>query len=214
MLASIANQFTLQNGAKCELLGPFAIFVQASLGAIAILSLFYKRYIERPRRPLKIWFFDVSKQLFGAVIVHFLNIAMSAESGPAISGQATSPCTWYFLNVLLDTTIGVGLIWILLGSLASACRILRLEGTRSGVYGVPPKWTWWLKQSMIYTLGLSLMKLAVFIILTTIPQLSILGNFLLKWSEHREKSRIIFVMFLFVGHACCSGRLADSFSLS
>lgn len=188
----------LARGAKCELLGPFAILVQSSLGALAILSLIYKRHIESPRRPVTIWFFDVSKQLFGAVVVHFLNIFMSTDSDVFVLRQKTSPCTWYFLNVLLDTTIGVGLIWILLRTLASICELFDLVGTKSGVYGSPPRWTWWLKQSLVYTIGLTLMKLAVFVILTTIPQLSIVGDFLLKWSEHHEKSRIFFVMFFFV----------------
>lgn len=198
MLVNLYGAAFLYKEAKCELLGPFAIVVQSSLGALAILSLFYKRYMERPRRPLKIWMFDVSKQLFGAGIVHFLNIAMSAESSPYVMKQSTSPCTWYFLNVLLDTTVGVGLIWLLLRSLASICNIFGVEGTQSGVYGNPPRWTWWSKQAIVYTIGLSLMKAAVFVILTAVPQLSILGNFLLKWSEHHEKSRIFFVMFFFV----------------
>lgn len=186
-----------KKGAKCELLGPFAILVQSSLGALAILSLFYKRQIESPRRPFKIWFFDVSKQLFGAVVVHFLNIAMSTDGDLSLLQSRTSPCTWYFLNVLLDTTVGVGLIWILLRALSSLCNLCQWQGTASGVYGDPPRWTWWLKQSTIYSVGLALMKTTVFIILTTIPQLSVVGNFLLKWSEHHEKLRIFFVMFFF-----------------
>ncbi|CCG82745.1 Predicted protein [Taphrina deformans PYCC 5710] len=186
-----------QKGAKCELLGPFAILVQSSLGALAILSLFYKRQIESPRRPFIIWFFDVSKQLFGAVMVHFLNIAMSTDPDVSVFQSRTSPCTWYFLNVLLDTTVGVGLIWLLLRTLSSVCSLFQLQGTTSGVYGNPPKWTWWLKQSTVYTIGLALMKTTVFIILTTIPQLSVVGNFLLKWSERHEKLRIFFVMFFF-----------------
>ena len=187
-----------EKAAKCELLGLFAILVQSSLGALAILSLFYKRHIERPKRPFKIWFFDVSKQLTGAVVVHFLNIAMSADDGVHALARRTSPCTWYFLNVLLDTTVGVGLIWILLRTLSSICSLLDLQGTRSGVYGNPPRWSWWMKQSVVYTIGLSTMKFAVFVILKSIPQLSIVGNFLLKWSEHHEKSRILFVLFFFV----------------
>lgn len=218
-LSSMFSYVTIQRVAKCELLGPFAILVQSSLGAIAVISLFYKRHIEIPRRPFKVWFFDVSKQLSGAVVIHFLNIAMSADNDYGTFKQKTSPCTWYFLNVLLDTTIGVGLIWLFLRTLAAASNLLKLEGTDSGVYGSPPRWNWWFKQATIYTIGLAMMKLVVFIVLSTVPQLSILGNFLLKWSAHHEKSRIFFVMFFFVSyrgdlvtlltsiapsHECCS----------
>lgn len=39
----------------CRLLGPFALIVQAALGALAVLALVWKRHRERPQRPLKIW---------------------------------------------------------------------------------------------------------------------------------------------------------------
>ena len=40
---------------ECELLGPFAILVQFSLAAIAILALLLKRQREHPRRPFMVW---------------------------------------------------------------------------------------------------------------------------------------------------------------
>lgn len=62
---------------ECRLLGPFALFVQLALGGLALMSLVYKRWRERPQRPLKIWFFDASKQVFGSVLVHVANVFMS-----------------------------------------------------------------------------------------------------------------------------------------
>lgn len=41
---------------RCELLGPFAVFVQASLGVLALSVLVIKRWRERPRRTTTIWF--------------------------------------------------------------------------------------------------------------------------------------------------------------
>src|SRR5262245_55494132 len=38
---------------ECQLLGSWAIVVQAALGAVALLSLVYKRWRERPQRPIK-----------------------------------------------------------------------------------------------------------------------------------------------------------------
>jgi len=58
-------------------MGPFAILVQLALGALALLSLVYKRWRERPQRPIKVWFFDASKQVFGSVLVHGANVFMS-----------------------------------------------------------------------------------------------------------------------------------------
>ncbi|KAJ3562527.1 hypothetical protein NPX13_g8536 [Xylaria arbuscula] len=72
---------------ECRLLGPFALFVQLGLGALALLSLVYKRWRERPQRPLKIWFFDASKQVFGSVLVHMANIFMSMLTSGRFSIQ-------------------------------------------------------------------------------------------------------------------------------
>jgi hypothetical protein len=119
------NDQTQDNG-ECQLLGPFAILVQGSLGCFALLALVYKRWRERPQRPVKIWFFDVSKQVVGSVLVHIANLLMSMLS----SGQFTikldpnsivsrevqkrmtdehgrykpNPCSFYLLNLAIDVS--------------------------------------------------------------------------------------------------------------
>lgn len=111
---------------ECRLLGPFALFVQLALGGLALLSLVYKRWRERPQRPVKIWFFDVSKQVFGSVLVHIANVFMSMlTSGrfsiklDPVSVQAAArllrraeedpytpnPCSFYLLNLAIDVSI-------------------------------------------------------------------------------------------------------------
>lgn len=63
---------------QCRLLGPFLLIVQSVLGLLSLSSLLYKRYKEYPnRRPWRVWFFDVSKQVFGAIGIHFLNLLLS-----------------------------------------------------------------------------------------------------------------------------------------
>ena len=124
---------------ECSLLGPFAIIVQGALGILALLALVYKRWRERPQRPLKIWFFDVSKQVVGSVLVHIANLLMSMLSSGQLSmkisantvsgrqlgalamlgarevnaqGKYTpNPCSFYLLNLAIDVSL------ILLGSL-------------------------------------------------------------------------------------------------
>jgi len=112
---------------ECRLLGPFAVFVQGALGLLALLALVYKRWREHPQRPVKIWFFDVSKQVVGSVLVHIANLLMSMLS----SGQFTikldpssvaqrelqrrmtdehgnykpNPCSFYLLNLAIDVSI-------------------------------------------------------------------------------------------------------------
>ena len=101
------------NEAKCELLGPFAILVQAALGGLALLSLVYKRWRERPQRPIKIWSFDVSKQVVGSILLHLANLLMSMISSgdltpsPTTSSDSykTNPCSFYLLNLAIDVGI-------------------------------------------------------------------------------------------------------------
>jgi hypothetical protein len=107
---------------ECNLLGNFALLVQAALGLLAVSSLAVKRMREHPRRPLKIWFFDVSKQVFGSVLLHLANVLMSMLSSgkfdvAAVSSTATTqlvgkddkgdqpnPCSFYLLNLAIDVS--------------------------------------------------------------------------------------------------------------
>ena len=109
------NHDASDNG-ECRLLGPFAILIQGALGLLAFLSLVWKRWRERPRRPMKIWFFDVSKQVFGSVLLHVANLFMSmlssgdldvkatAASQQDINGQTPNPCSFYLLNLAIDVS--------------------------------------------------------------------------------------------------------------
>jgi hypothetical protein len=111
---------------ECRLLGPFAIFVQGALGCAALLALVYKRWRERPQRPMKIWFFDVSKQVVGSVLVHIANLLMSMLSSGQFSikldpntvvarsllrrmtdehgNYKPNPCSFYLLNLAIDVS--------------------------------------------------------------------------------------------------------------
>ncbi|KIW05739.1 uncharacterized protein PV09_03596 [Verruconis gallopava] len=207
-----------ENG-KCKLLGPFALLIQGALGLLALLSLVWKRYRETPQRPLKVWFFDVSKQVFGSVLLHLANLLMSmfssgdfditqASSGPPKGGfiqddrfEKPNPCSFYLLNLAIDTTIGIPILVLLLRIFHygfSLTPLAKPEGSlRSGNYGNPPKATWWLKQSLIYFLGLLGMKFCVFIIFQLLPWLGWVGDWALRWTEGKAWVQITFVMLIF-----------------
>ena len=95
---------------ECQLLGPFAILIQAALGGLALLSLVYKRWRERPQRPIKIWAFDVSKQVVGSILLHLANLLMSMISSGEFTavhaaesdGYSANPCSFYLLNLAID----------------------------------------------------------------------------------------------------------------
>lgn len=97
-----------ENG-ECRLLGPFALFIQGSLGLLALLSLVYKRWRERPQRPVKIWAFDASKQVVGSALLHVANLLMSELSSGQLTVKAgdyqANPCSFYLLNLAIDVSV-------------------------------------------------------------------------------------------------------------
>ncbi|KAF1838208.1 hypothetical protein BDW02DRAFT_565246 [Decorospora gaudefroyi] len=205
-------------GGECNLLGDFALVVQGLLGLLAVSSLAVKRLRESPRRPIKIWFFDVSKQVFGSVLLHLANILMSMLSsgkfdvvattsattqyaGTNDEGDQPNPCSFYLLNLAIDTTIGIPILVLLLKILHTAFAHTPLanppESIRSGNYGHPPRATWWLKQSIIYFLGLIGMKLCVLALFAFLPWIAWIGDWALRWTEGNTALQITFVMFVF-----------------
>lgn len=101
-----------ENG-ECKLLGPFALFIQGALGVLALLVLVFKRWRERPQRPLKIWAFDASKQVVGSALLHVANLLMSMLSSGQLTIKAgdyqANPCSFYLLNLAIDVSSIAGL---------------------------------------------------------------------------------------------------------
>lgn len=71
------------------------------------------------------------------------------------------------------------------------------ESIQSGNYGNPPNAWWWLKQSVIYFIGLFGMKLVVLLIFLVFPWISRVGDWALGWTEGNEQLQIFFVMMFF-----------------
>ncbi|KAF2487399.1 Vaculolar membrane protein-domain-containing protein, partial [Neohortaea acidophila] len=222
----IALEPTTEAG-ECRLLGPFALLVQGALGSVALLALVFKRWRETPKRPWKIFFFDASKQVLGSCLTHVLNLMMSmlgsvdmmntaqkaaiatfaakAAEGDTGGGSAPpdipNPCSFYLLNLAIDTTLGIPVLYLLLRVLHKAFSYTPLarpqESIKSGHYGTPPHTSWWFKQSIIYFIGLTGMKLFVFLLFQMLPWLPWVGDWALAWTEGREWLQIAFAMFIF-----------------
>ncbi|KFY17642.1 hypothetical protein V492_00493 [Pseudogymnoascus sp. VKM F-4246] len=222
ILAAIASSTAAPTTAvikkgECELLGPFALLVQLALGGLALLALVFKRWRERPQRPVKVWAFDVSKQVVGSVLLHAANLVMSMLSSGRLSmkvedvieardesGSATgdpNPCSFYFLNLLIDTTLGIPVLIFFLHLLTRLFLLTPLgeppQSIESGHYGTPPRASWWAKQSLIYFLGLLGMKFIVLLIFIFFPWISHVGDWALRWTEGNEKLQVFFVMLFF-----------------
>jgi len=182
---------------SCSLLGPTALLVQGLMGILVILALVYKRHREPRKRPWRIWFFDVSKQVFGQAFVHSLNLLISGL-GAIHSSRGKNACVFYFFNVLIDTTLGVAIIYGLL-HLVNYILInkFQLKGFMSGEYGSPPSWLNWARQTVVYAVVLTAMKLMVIAILAIWPGLIDVGAWLLGWTGNGGNFQIIFVMGIF-----------------
>ncbi|ODV85708.1 hypothetical protein CANARDRAFT_180115, partial [[Candida] arabinofermentans NRRL YB-2248] len=189
---------------SCELLGPFALLVQALMGILALSSLVWKRSKEYPnRRPWKVWLFDVSKQVLGAFGIHMLNVFMRTGLPPdskprlPIDDGVDNPCDYYFLNILFDTTIGIPILWAVLYMVFNLARRAGIEGIVSGEYGSPPKYSYYSKQLGLYFVGLLSMKLIIYIMLIYCPFLVKFANWMLHWSDSSPNFQVGLVVFIF-----------------
>ncbi|KAF9356857.1 hypothetical protein BGX26_004629 [Mortierella sp. AD094] len=179
----------------CELMSTFAIFVQLLLATLAFSTLIFKRSKERPMRPLKVWLYDVSKQIVGGIVIHSLNLLAATLFGLSSDQKVSNPCIWYFLNIFLDTTFGVGVLFLFLKAADKYFTHMRIDGLKTGDYGNPPQFERWWKQTLVFSLGLVVMKIVVVIILTW-PFLFTFGEWFLGWTLQNEKLQIVFVMLI------------------
>ncbi|CEH17335.1 VACUOLAR MEMBRANE PROTEIN YPL162C [Ceraceosorus bombacis] len=108
------------------------------MGVIVVGSLVFKRRRERPMRPWKIWMLDVTKQMLGQGFVHSLNVFLSDWTSHHGTDR-TNPCALYVLNIGVDTTLGVGFIYLAMRFLTHFLTdVAGIEGCVSGVYSAAP----------------------------------------------------------------------------
>ncbi|KAL6309836.1 vacuolar membrane protein-domain-containing protein [Sparassis latifolia] len=180
---------------SCRLLGPTALITQGLMGVLVMSSLVYKRHREEPKRPWRIWLFDVSKQVIGQLFVHGVNVLISDVVAHVSSGNA---CVFYFLNILIDTTLGVGVIYFVLHFitylLTEKCNF---KGFESGQYGSPPSFIYWTRQAAVYLLALLTMKLLVVALFAAWPGIFKVGEWLLTFLGPSDAVQVIFTMGLF-----------------
>mmetsp|Transcript_34047 Transcript_34047/g.47186 ORF Transcript_34047/g.47186 Transcript_34047/m.47186 type:complete len:256 (+) Transcript_34047:238-1005(+) len=153
---------------ECGLLsGLNGIFAQFALAFVALLSLVLKRQSEKPRRPLNVWIYDVSKQAFAAAAAHGMGMVWAILVARYRAEEKASQCAWYLVVFTVDTTCGVALALYLhrlaVQAAARACQgELRegvgLQGWRGscrpslaavaacGHYGDPPSLAFFLPQ--------------------------------------------------------------------
>ncbi|KAI7871837.1 vacuolar membrane protein-domain-containing protein [Spinellus fusiger] len=182
------------NTVKCTLLDSFAIAVQFTLAITIFLALLFKRYKERPQRPVRIWALDLSKQCVGAGVIHLLNLIISYLSGQSLDGLQTNLCVWYFLNTAIDTTLGVAILWFWLQLLTQFA-----VWSEIAPEGYTPSQNttkhWWFETSVFVTAEI-LMKLCVVGLFHALPLFAI-AETLLAWTGDNGRHQVVFVMLIF-----------------
>ncbi|KAJ3004958.1 hypothetical protein HKX48_000974 [Thoreauomyces humboldtii] len=168
------------------------------MATIALSSLIIKRHRERPQRPFNIWALDTSKQAIAAGLVHFANILIASISGAA-SQESENPCVWYFLNILLDTTLGVAILALLLRGLHHIVDALKIPDMRSGHYGSPPRLTAWIRQLLLFLTAWFFVKLTVVVLLHVFPFFAAAADWILRplVTSHDTRLQVVVVMLIF-----------------
>lgn len=164
------------------------------MGVMVVLTLVYKRYREKPKRKWKIWMFDVSKQLVGQIVVHFANVFIS-DFGADQAVQ--NPCVLYFLNIVVDTTVGVGIIYLFLwGTTKVLTEQFHVHGLQTGQYGDGPKPSikFWARQAAVYVFCLLGMKVVVVLLFAIWPGIFAIGEWLLSWTGNSDTVQVVVVM--------------------
>ena len=192
------------------------------MGVLVISSLLFKRHREKPKRPWRIWsvhafvatlfiihpryrLFDVSKQIVGQMFVHGVNVVVSDVGSTRTSGNA---CVYYFLNILLDTTLGTCRVFLILRVSDAVLGVyaiyitlyfltwflnekLKLKGLRSGQYGSPPSINYWIRQLAVYVVSLTSMKMLVVAVVSFWEVLSDIAAWLLSWLGNGDTAQVI-----------------------
>lgn len=145
----------------CRLIaGVFAIVIQLLLGIVVLSALFLKRYwnmykcrLKKPERDFKTWVLDISKQAVGSCFAHGCNVVLAmllstiSIQNPGEHPMHPDECAWYFINFLVDSFLGIPLIWALLEVLHMVAQKCNLEAlTESGNYGNDNVYCTWLTQ--------------------------------------------------------------------
>jgi hypothetical protein len=206
-LESTNNQNTteIESNSKCEMFGGFGFLIQAILGAAAFSILIVKRYIEKPRRPWKIWYYDVAKQIISSLVLHLFNLIISAILSS--DEKDADACVWYFVTVTLDCTLGAFLsyifMWLMDGIANSSDWTILKTGLYYDEYMEGNKkcykldWKKYGSQLGVW-LGITLIVKIILLIMLKICKLFLvnLGTFFLSPFSN-AKVRLVMVMIIF-----------------
>lgn len=184
---------------SCKLLdGIYSYLVQVTLGALSLSSLLIKRkYFEYPKRSRKVWIYDTSKQVFGALYAHLVNIIIATKIADI------NQCEWYFINYFFDTFLGVYLTYLFIKKINWFAEKRKLHWLYTGNYdskdSISTNKKVYYAQLFIWLLIITIVKLFI-VYCILIPGKSGLikfGNFVLGPVQYSTKLELFIVMVVF-----------------
>lgn len=201
----IRNLNETTSESKCEMFGGFGFLIQAILGAAAFSILIVKRFVEKPRRPWKIWFYDVAKQIISSLVLHLFNLIISAVLSN--DENDADACVWYFVTVTLDCTLGAFLSYIFMWLVDGIVSSSELEILKTGLYYeeymegnkkcYKLKWKKYGAQLGVWLVVTLIVKLILLIMLKICKLFLVnLGGFFLSPFSN-AKLRLVMVMIIF-----------------
>jgi len=97
----------------CSVLpGSFGKYVQGILAVISMATLGYKWRTDHSGRSRLQFIMDTFKNCSGAASLHFTNLLFARFLAPVLKGG--DECHWYFIEIMIDTTLGVYIEFYLL----------------------------------------------------------------------------------------------------
>lgn len=160
-----------------------------------------KKLREKSNRTWFEFILDSSKQMAGASWLHVLNIAFSI----VLDNLGGDQCTWYWINITIDTTLGVfvnynlhRLIYKII--VPNLCSPQMAANFKSGEYGLSSgkiQWGKYFRQLLIWIFIVSIMKciMVVIMVVANVPLVE-LGLLVLSPFKTNPDLKLIIVMVL------------------
>jgi hypothetical protein len=177
------------------------ILMLVVLFAFVVIGLIIKKTRERSNRTWPEFILDSSKQMIGASWLHILNIVFSFALHSLGGGDE---CTWYWLHITLDTTLGVyvnyqlhKLIYKII--IPRWCSPRMAVNFKSGDYGSPGNIHWgkYFRQLFVWLFIVSVMKCTMVLIMVVahVPLVAIASGILSPFDYNAEFKLIIVMVF-------------------
>lgn len=168
------------------------------LFTFVVIGLILKKKREKSGRTWAEFILDSSKQMIGASWLHVLNIVFSF----ALHSLGGDECTWYWIHITMDTTLGVfvnyqlhKLIYKLI--IPRFCSPSIAAKFKSGDYGTPGNihWSKYFTQLFVWLFIVTIMKCTmVLIMLVAYVPLVAIASFILSPFNSSPSLKLIVVM--------------------